>query len=172
MQADGSQKKTLKSYDYNAIVSWSVDIETRPAEFGEIYIRRYLGENNNQFDEYKNGKVTTSKITIDEYNNETYPSYSVSPSGKRTLWSDYRDGKNVFFVGNSSGEDGKQIGSSEDYSAYGWYTDDYILLTRKGSEMHIMPAEGLTGGVEKSLKISDYYKPNYSNRGFGYGYGG
>ena len=82
------------------------------------------------------------------------------------------DGKFVFFVGDGVGENGEQIGSSEDYTAYGWFTDDYILLTRKNSEMHIMPADGLDGGVEKSFKVSDYYKPNYTNRGFGYGYGG
>ncbi|MGH7158047.1 MAG: hypothetical protein ACREGD_03150 [Candidatus Saccharimonadales bacterium] len=44
---------------------------------------------------------------------------------------------------------------------YGWFTDGYILLTRKNSGMYIMPAEGLEGGIEKALKISDYYKPSY-----------
>ena len=38
--------------------------------------------------------------------------------------------------------------------------------------MYIMPVDGLKGGVEASLKVSDYFKPNYSNAGYGYGYGG
>jgi len=164
VKADGSQKKTIKSYatDY---------IETRTGDFGEIYIR-YNDGGNTKIDKYQQGKLTITDQKEDDFYNETYPAYSVSPSGKKTLWSDYRDGKNVFFVGDENGENGQEIGSSEDFTPYGWYSDDYILLTKKSIEMRIMPAAGLSGDLEKSLKISNYYKPNYYLRGFGYGYGG
>lgn len=164
VKADGSQKKSVKSYPQTFI-------DTKPAEFGEIYIQ-YADSNKSKFEEYKGGKVEAINITDSEFYNESYPVYAISPSGKRTLWSDFRDGKNVFFVGDSAGENGKQIGQSEDFSVYGWFTDDYILLTKKGSELRIMPADGLKDGAEASTKVSDYYKPNYVNRGFGYGYGG
>ncbi len=165
IQADGSQKKTLKSYPNSYL-------ETRPGDFEEIYISYYANPDE-KVDEYHNGAVSASTLSANNFYSESYPTYTVSPSGKKTLWSDFRDGKNVFFIGDNKGEDGKQIGSSEDFSVYGWFTDDYILLTKKGSALHIMPAgEGFPGGVDKAPKISDYYKPNYQNRGFGYGYGG
>ncbi len=162
--ADGSEKKTVKSYDFPYLNS-------RTADFGEIYILIQDSEKG-RVEEYHNGKVESTSITRDDFYNESYPTYTVSPSGNKTLWSDYRDGKYVISVGDGNGENGKEIGRTDEYSVYGWFTDDYILLTKKGSEMYIMPADGLDGGLEKSSKITDYYKPNYNNQGFGYGYGG
>lgn len=165
IQADGSQRNTIKSYP-------SHDIEARTAEFGELYIR-YYQDNKNKYDEYENGKATFAPdFTDNEYWDTDYFAYSVSPSDKKTLWSENRDGKNVFFVGDSNGKDGKEIGHADEFVVYGWFTDDYVLLTKKGSEMFIMPVSGLEDGIEKAAKISDYYKPVYYNRGFGYGYGG
>jgi hypothetical protein len=170
VKSDGSQKKIIKGY---VVASGKFqNIDARPGDFGEVYVRYYNDDQTKQlYDEYENGKIASSKITTDEFYG-FYPNYIVSPTDKRTLWADFRDGKNVMFVGDESGENGKQIGASEDYNSYGWYTDDYVLVTKKGSEMHIMPAAGLDGGLDASLKISDYYKPNYLLRGYGYGYGG
>lgn len=172
IQSDGSQKKVVKAYDL--VGDKYVSVESRPADFNELYIRSQYGNDTPQHDEYKDGKVTAaSDITDEKYYNGTYLTYIVSPSGNKTFWTDYRDGKNVFFVGDGSGANGKQLaGSSDDYAAYGWYTDDYVLVTKKGSEMRIMPVSGLAGGVDAAQKISDYYKPNYNLRGYGYGYGG
>ena len=164
IKADGSQKKEIKSYI-------DKDIATRTAEFGEIYIL-FEQDGSYHVDEYHDGKVVKIDQKEDEFYNEFYPYYSVSPTDNKTLWSENRDGKNALFVGDGNGENGKEIGRSDEYTVYGWFTDDYVLLTKKGSEMHIIPADGLEGGVEKALKISDYYKPGYySPQGFGYGYG-
>lgn len=164
VRADGTQKKTVKTYN-------DLYIDSRTAEFGEIYIL-YDDGSTGKVDEYHEGKMEGITQTGQEFYSEQYPYYSVSPTNNKTLWRDYRDGKNVFFVGDAKGENGNEIGRSEDYNIYGWFTDEYVLLTKKGSEMHIMPASGLEGGVDKALKITDYYKPDYQNRGFGYGYGG
>lgn len=165
IKADGTQKKTVKSYN-------ATSLNTRAGDFGEIYVQ-YDPGTGSKVDSYQDGTIAESKLTYNDFYNESYPTYSVSPSGKKTLWSDSRDGKNVFFIGDGNGEGGVEIGRSSDFTIYGWFTDDYILLTKKGSELHIMPANAdLEGGIEKSLKISDYYKPYYYNRGFGYGYGG
>lgn len=172
IQSDGSQQKVVKAYDLSSTAYF--DIQSRPADLNEIYIRSQKGSDPAQHDEYKDGKVIAANdITDDQYRNNTYLTYIVSPSGGKTFWTDYRDGKNVFFVGDGQGANGKQfVGSSADYAAYGWYTDDYVLVAVKGSEMRIMPASGLPGGVDAAQKISDYYKPNYNLRGYGYGYGG
>ncbi|HSX16811.1 MAG TPA: hypothetical protein VLH86_01780 [Patescibacteria group bacterium] len=172
VQADGSQRKTVKGYPPTN--SYYLDLNTRPADFNEIYIR-YPIDNNGKYkhDAYKDGKITAEDLTDDEFYQGTYNTYIVSPSGNKTFWTEYRDGKNVFFVGDGSGKNGKQLpGSSDDHVAYGWYTDGYLLVTKKSSEMHIMPVDGLTDGVTSAIKVSDYYKPNYYIRGYGYGYGG
>jgi hypothetical protein len=174
VQSDGTQKKVIKTYQ-NAPngYGYSGYLETKPAEFNEIYLRHTSGSDPASRDEYVDGKIAASTISDSQYNDQTYLTFIVSPSGNKTFWTDFRDGKNVFFVGDVKGENGKQLpGSSDDYAAYGWYTDDYLLVTKKGSEMFIMPVDGLPGGIQKALKISDYYKPNYFIRGYGYGYGG
>lgn len=160
IRVDGTQKKELKAYPQN----W---LDARSGDFGEVYIRSGDG----QHESYQNGKLAASNISDDEYYQE-YPYYLLSPSSKQTLWSEFRDGKNTFFVGDQAGEHGQNVGAAEDtFATYGWFTDNYILITRKASELRIMPATGLKAGAEASLKISDYYKPNY-NRYSGYGYGG
>jgi hypothetical protein len=170
VQADGTQKKVLKGYPI--LGEYYYALETRPADFGEIYIS-YQVAHSNHHDAYEDGKVTASNLTDDQYFNDTYFTYIVSPSGNKTLWTDFRDGKNVFFVGDANGQNGKEIGSSTDtYASYGWYTDDYVLITKSSSELHILPASGLSGGLSAALKVTDYYKPNYLIRGYGYGYGG
>lgn len=98
-----------------------------------------------------------------------YPTYLVSPSGKSTLWSESRDGKTVVFTGGSGGENGREILVSEDYKPYGWFSDDYILVSKNGSQLYIMAADGST---KQPLKITDYHRPDYSYPGYGYGYGG
>jgi hypothetical protein len=173
VRSDGSQKKVVQKYPARPGGNYSY-INLKPGDLNELYIRYYDGgAQKSHIDAYENGKIAASDLSEDDFNNAQYLTYIVSPTGKHTFWTDFRDGKNLFFVGDDAGKNGKQFnGSSEDYSAYGWYTDDYVLVTRKNSELQIMPASGLPKGVEGAFKISDYYKPNYSIRGYGYGYGG
>jgi hypothetical protein len=172
IQADGSQRKSIKGYPptNNRYFNFS----TLPGDFNEIYIRYYSDDGiKSKYDSYENGKLTASDLTDQQIDNNDYHTFIVSPSGDKTFWTEFRDGKNVFFVGDGSGKNGKQLpGTSDDYAAYGWYSDDYLLVTKKSSEMYIMPVDGLPGGITTALKVSDYYKPNYLLRGYGYGYGG
>ncbi|HSX29813.1 MAG TPA: hypothetical protein VLE73_04625 [Candidatus Saccharimonadales bacterium] len=175
IQADGSQKKKVKTYTPAAPNGFTY-LNTKPGEFNELYIQ-CLGcaPDKSTFDEYADGKITAAASSYGDaqFANDVYNRYIVSPSGKKTLWTETRDGRNVFFVGDSKGEHGKQLGeASDEFVAYGWYSDDYLLVTRKSSEMLIVPADGLKGGIESAAKVSDYYKPNYLIRGYGYGYGG
>lgn len=167
VKADGSQKKIVKGYE-------DFYLETRTANFGQIYIlyeERRNDYNTRKVAKYRDGQINVTDEKVEDFYSETYPYYSVSPSGNKTLWSDYRDGKNIFFVGDAKGENEKEIGRADEHTTYGWFTDAYVLLTKKGSEMHILPADGIEGGLEEALKISDYYKPSYYPNGFGYGYG-
>ncbi len=120
--------------------------------------------------QYANNSVTQSSTITDATYGQAQQStatYLLSPTGKSTFWSQLRDGKNTLFTGDDAGNNGTQIASLSPYAPYGWYTDNYLLVQKGGSELYVMPAAGGT-----PLKISDYYKPQNSFYGYGGGYGG
>ncbi len=100
-------------------------------------------------------------------NQSKYLNFVVSPDGKETFWAESRDGKNSLFIGNLDLAEGKQIANLSELKPYGWFTKDYLLLSKNGSELYIL---GRNGGTP--LKVSDYHKPNINYNGYGYGYGG
>lgn len=159
-------KSTIKSFPVNANVS---DQLYRPQS---LYISVFStkGTDPSTFYEYKNSVIHTVTDTSDSKFNAAYRTFLVSPSGNRTLWYEPRDGKNTIFIGDDNGSSPLQIINSSDYTPYGWYgaNDEYILLTKNGSELYIAPA---TVVIRDPLKVTDYHKgliyPNY-----GYGYGG
>lgn len=80
-------------------------------------------------------------------------SYFTSPNGTKTFWSEMRDGKPVSYVGDANGGNARQTGGGDEYRAYGWFTDDYILYSKSGNELYVMSADG-QGDMHK---IVDYY---------------
>ncbi|HEY8999591.1 MAG TPA: hypothetical protein VIM53_04740 [Candidatus Saccharimonadales bacterium] len=147
--------------------SYSLAIETEQYEPNALYV--YFNDAHNDFFyTYEDGalKPNTTLTQLSFYNN-TYPTYLFSPSGNQTFWSVSADGKNNLLVGDDEGDNGKQIATLSDYDIYGWYTDNYLLVSKNSSELYIMPVAGGT-----PLKISDYYKPAQSFYGYGKGYGG
>lgn len=165
--ADGSNPAVVKS------------LTLTYGEYSPIAIRQYDGANNlavqistgsgpNIYYEYASGKLTvTTELNDQNFYNNNYPTYLISPSGKQTFWSQPTDGKNNLFVGDQDGQNGKNIALLSDYSPYGWFTDNYLLVSKNSSELYIMPTSGGT-----PQKISDYFKPSQFFRGYGGGYGG
>jgi hypothetical protein len=76
------------------------------------------------------------------------------------------------FVGDKNGENGTAIASLSDYSTYGWFSDDYLLLSKGGSELYIVPANRPISSSNQPIKITNYFKPGINYPGYGYGYGG
>ncbi len=165
----GTNKKNLKNFPASQYASF----DGRLYEPGEIYYRAVARtDGKGSYYEYADGKVAETGDTNDQkFYAGFYATYLVSPSGKKTLWYEPRDGKNVIFVGDASGDNGKEIGTS-DYIPYGWYSDDYILLSLKGSELYIMSSSGKIDTSHVPLKITDYHKPAITYPGYGGGYGG
>ncbi len=165
---DGSAKKTVKSFAIpDGQQYYAVNLSLYEP-YG-VYVQVPKGNNaGNTYYEYENGALTAKPDVTDETFSKPYPTYIISPSGKYTLWTDERDGKNVLFVGDEDGEHPRQIASLSEYYQYGWYTDDYLLVSKDDSELYILPADGSTA----PQKITDYYKPPISYRGYGGGYGG
>src|SRR5258708_3544584 len=121
------------------------------------------------FYEYKAGKDTlATDISAQNFYANNYPTYLLSPSGNNTFWSVYTDGKNSLKVGDKNGQNAKIIANESDYSPYGWFTDGYLIVQKSGSELYIMSSDG----TSQPFKITNYYKPQGSYRGYGGGYGG
>jgi hypothetical protein len=167
IRADGSGKKTLKSLSAKD----TSYINSTPSKPNEVYFYYYdNGSTTPTYLEYSDGAIKTID-SKDFPENGVYNTYLLSPGGKQTFWSEQRDGKNTLLLGGSNGQDGKSIAKLTDYQTYGWYTDDYLLVSKNSSELYIMSTSGLNDEL-KAIKISDYHKPAQNYYGYGGGYGG
>jgi len=166
--ADGSGHKVVKSFTLDSgTQSSGVSITAELYDPTGLYIDFSSGTKDN-FYEYDNGTVTEdTTMTADKFYQSPYPTYLLSPSGSATFWADQRDGKNTLLTGDADGKSSKQIASLSDYNTYGWFTDNYLLVSKDSSELFVMSAAGGT-----PFKITDYYKPAINYSGYGGGYGG
>lgn len=167
VKQSASSRRTVKSFS-RSDASFPV-IDIRPYGPNDLYIQHYDGSRYVYY-EYEDGKIDEEKGLTDNAYYSAYPTYLISPDAQRTFWNDSRDGKNALLVGDKSAKNPKQVGLLKDYNAYGRYTDKYLLLSKDGSELYIIPDEGLAEGEQPS-KVSDYYRPNIYY-GYGRGYGG
>lgn len=169
VNTDGTGKSAIKSFSLlpNSNDTY-IDLTAQLVAPDKIELYFYDGTNDN-FYTYSDGQVTIDKSeTTDNFYNNSYATYLLSPSGSQTFWTEPRDGKNTLFLGDQYGQNSKQIATLSDYSPYGWYTDDYLLVSKDGSELYIMDKNG----TQPAVKISDYYKPAVILNGYGGGYGG
>ncbi len=149
--SDGLKRKVVSSYSANDNVQYT---QHSP---NSIYIWQQVGTSDKFFD-YSFGYISPKSISLtsDQFYRD-YPVYFPSPSGSQTFWAESRDGKNALFTGDYAGLNGSQIASSSKYDPYGWYTDQYLLLTKGNSELYIM---GNKGG--SATRITDYQPTTYS----------
>lgn len=166
INADGTAHKVVKSFA-PAVGYQGGNLATELYEPDGLYVQFYDGAQYQYYD-YDAGKLTAdSSMTNDIFYGTPYPTYLLSPSGNSTFWAEERDGKNTLLVGDQDGKSSKQIATLSAYNTYGWFTDDYLLVSKGNSELYIMSA---TGGTTQ--KITDYYKPAITYNGYGGGYGG
>jgi len=166
---DGSGGHIVKSYgltDPTTVYS--------PVATVGLYVHTYEPQSlwilvdNNAVDEYEDGQVKAQPdVKVNDFWSQDYPTYLVSPSSNKTFWNEARDGKETLLVGDQNAQNSQAIVKLTDYASYGWYTDQYVLVTKNASELYIMPANG-----GDAIKLADYYKPFVNFSGYGYGYGG
>ena len=165
VQPDGGNKKIIKSFAAEIGTYFG---SARLYEPQEVYLEAYQ-KYQRSFWQYENAKFTENKdIGGDNFYTKFYPTYLLSPSSKSTFWYEPRDGKNTLFVGDAGGKNGKEVAALSEYTPYGWYTDDYLLVSKGGSELYIISRTN----PGTPLKVTDYHKPQASLYGYGYGYGG
>ncbi len=166
IQPNGQGKKDYQSFAASGVVS-ILGVLYEPQT---VYYDVFNSDNTTTYYTFANQAISTSSLTQNDFN-QTYPTFLLSPSGNQTFWTELRDGKNTLFTGDANAASSKQIATLSDYSPYGWYSDNYLLVSKNSSELYIMPVGGLATG-KSPLKISDYYKPAQNFNGYGYGYGG
>jgi hypothetical protein len=166
VQPNGQNKKDYQSFATNDVNY----IQSSLYQPQSVYYAVYDSAGKPTYYQFQNQSVKTATITQDALD-QTYPTFLLSPSGKQTLWTELRDGKNTLFTGDDNAGSKKQLVSASDYAPYGWYSDNYILLSKSSSELYIAGPGTLAGG-RAPFKITDYYKPAQNYSGYGYGYGG
>lgn len=169
IKPDGSGKKAIKSFAAAAgSQSNYVSLDAAVKSPDVIGLHFYDGSADS-FYVYSNGQVKPDSTASNQnFFGNSYPTYLLSPSGNKTFWSEPRDGKNTLFIGDEDGQNGKQIATLSDFNTYGWYTDNYLLVSKNSSELYIMD----NAGKQTPIKISDYHKPDQTFSGYGGGYGG
>jgi hypothetical protein len=165
---DGSAKKTIKDFPVPSGTQYAYFVNLEQYEAYSLYVQAPNSDGSNTYYEYEDSNLAAKSDLTDDAYNKAYPTYLISPSGKQTFWSEVRDNKNSLFIGNCDGQNGKQIATLSDYTPYGWYSDNYLLVSKGGSELYIMAADG----SKPPVKLTNYYKPQLSYRGYGGGYGG
>ena len=159
-------KKTIKAFPEKTLI----DLRLYAPQAVYIKSNANAGSDPTVFYEYENGAVKTVTDTSDTKFYQSYTTFLVSPSESKTFWYEERDGKNTLFIGDENGANSKIIATLSDYTPYGWYGshDEYILLSKHGSELYIASSDSDTLAP---IKVVDYHKsPTYP--GYGYGYGG
>ncbi|OGL35708.1 hypothetical protein A3F65_03480 [Candidatus Saccharibacteria bacterium RIFCSPHIGHO2_12_FULL_47_16b] len=167
INVNGSGFKTLKAFAYDDSNRY-IYISGVLYKPKEIYYSVYTNDAYKYY-EY-DGEVKEDANLKDVYNkfvNSVYPTYLFSPSGEQTFWMTVRDGKNIVFVGDAEGNNEKEIAKlGEELNNYAYFTDDYMLFSKKSSELYIMSATGVKAEAEL-IKITDYHKPAYGYHGYG-----
>lgn len=165
---DGSGIKTLKELPQNQYGYLQAKL------YGpqEIYFRIQLVTSDSaEYYEYANRALKKISYDDNDFNNAYYATYLLSPSDKKTFWHEPRDGKNTLLIGDSDGNNAMAVDTLSDYSSYGWFTDDYVLVSKNGSELYIASSKE-SFSKNAPLKISNYHKPQQTFIGYGSGYGG
>ena len=164
---DGTARKVLKSFSPNTVSA----INARMYQPQGLYYQMspVTGEKPT-YGQVDNGAYKNIP-DFDEFYSKTYPFYLVSPNGTATFWAEERDGKNALFIGGSNADNKVQAAAASEYKAYGWLTDDWLLVQKKDSELYITTKEQLKAGGQP-LKVSDYHRTAPGQDGYNSGYGG
>src|SRR3569833_997000 len=170
IRPDGSGAKQIKTVDSNAAYMSNLRLN-KPTEldFGVYSINNSAPTSYWVLD--KNGKVNQSTNLNDQSITSEANTYLASPSGSQTFWQEERDCKNTLLIGDQDGGGAKQNATLSAYSTYGWYSDNYLLVSKEADELYILPVAGIKDD-SKAIKITDYHKPAQNFYGYGGGYGG
>lgn len=166
-----SSEKSTGGYPWGCAVT-RITERAIPLSPQTIYIQRRLSDGGLRYFSYSNSRLNPDDSSARDYFEKPMPSerhsYYASPSGDYNMWAESRDGKNVFFIAKAGEENSPtELARLRDFRPYGWFSDDYILLSKNNSELYILSRNGARSEKDP-LKITDYQ----GSYGYGGGYGG
>ena len=166
IQTNGQNKTDLQTFPESGFTSLK-SVQHAP---GAIYYELTTTGNPPTFYEYTGGNFATNTNLDQPTFDKTYPTFLFSPSGTQTFWEDQSQSDHLF-TGDNTAQHQKQIGSLNGYTPFGWYGENYVLVTRSGQALYIFSPSD-PGSVRKPLRVSDIYHPTTVYTGYEFGYGG
>ena len=148
---DGSSQQIVASYD-----ATSYSITYNQYAPNAVYLRRIaVSGAADQFFSYTAGQAqpVAAQISLAQFQ-QAYPVYLSSPSGKQSLWVQPKSGQNNLLVGDAGAQNASTVLANTAFSAYGWATNQYLLISKTGALYSI----GIGGGTP--IKIANYYTGN------------
>lgn len=170
----GANKKTVKDFQNSG--GMQSYIQSYLFEPREIHYQTTYQNQTKYFKYTSDGQFKEDAKLKDDFEKNFgppgyYKPFLLSPSSKEVFWSEDRDGKRAMFLGNQDAQDQKQIATIAEGKTYGWYGEQYLLVSKKSSELYVMSRAGLSD-ESALIKISDYHRPANTYYSFSYGYGG
>src|SRR5262249_7909125 len=144
ISADGAGRKNLDTQD--SATGYFGSIQQYEAQELLVQISHQDGSAETFYSYDYQGNYTKNTTATQDDLQKGYPTYLIATSGKQTLWSESRDGKNTLFIGDADAKNEKEVASLSEYKQYGWYTDNYLLVSKNSSELYILSKDGLKGG--------------------------
>ena len=171
VNTDGSGGHTLKSFSYDS--DHGIFLNSLPDKAQGVYLQETDSAGHHSYFAYENGKLSSQGDLGNKFNDYSANllTYLLSPSNQASFWSEPRDGKNTLLIGDGDGNNGRQVATLSDYQTYGWFSDNYLLVSKNGSQLFILPTSGIQKD-DQALKVTDYHKPAQTFPGYGGGYGG
>lgn len=118
---------------------------------------------------FNNGLVAVDAGVTAATFTKTYPSYLQSPDSSKTFWSEPKGNRQTLQLAGKNAASPSPLLSNSEYDAYGWYGSQYLLLSRAGGALYIIPVTGIVAN-SSPVKISNYYQPAQSVVSYGGGF--
>lgn len=150
ISANGQNHKIISNFAADDYVSYT---QHSPTSI-------YIWDQNDSVDKYYDYTIGLAAPKVASIDSDQFyqasQTYYPSPDGSKTFWAENRDGKNTLLVGDSNGNNSTAVASLSKYDPYGWFTNDYLLVTKSSSELYIMSVKGGT-----AVKVTDYQSTGY-----------
>ncbi len=167
VEVNGQGKKDYETFPIGSVGY----IQTVLAAPQTIYFAVYDAANSTTtYYSYTNEAVSSPAGLNQAEFTQTFPDYLFSPSNNRTLYSTMSDGVVAIMTADQNGLNTKQLLRANGYQPYGWYGENYVLLSQNNDKLYIMPAAGL-GASGKPYLISEYYQSPETYTSIEYSYG-
>lgn len=140
---------TLKSVDQTKPAYCSAVVKKPNTLYFDI-VNTYNGSDTQYFRYTVGGSMENVQLSEADFMSQVM--YYTSPDGIKTFWTETVDSKPVSYVGDANGGNARKTGGGDEFRAYGWFNDSYVLFSKNNNELYIMSADG-QGDMHK---IADY----------------